>query len=127
MATETTYHCDCYENAEQDGQTEVLPRELLVRWRPDDGPVGAGRCYFALHPASPEIDHDTELGDTGLRTKRERNKEERKKKERRKTKRNRRQRKRTAYMQGRICTYSPRLCLILTLFISDRDYPELGF
>jgi hypothetical protein len=76
MATETTYHCDCYENAEQDGQTEVLPRELLVCWRPDVGPVGAGRCYFARHPASPEIEHDTELGDTALRMKRERKKEE---------------------------------------------------
>lgn len=91
MAAETTYHCDCYENTEQDGQTEVLPRELLVRWRPDVGPVGAGRCYFARHPASPETEHDTELEDS---------KKERKK-ERRRTMKNQRERKRNENMKGR--------------------------
>jgi hypothetical protein len=75
---ETTYHCDCYENAEQYGQTEVLPRELLVRWRPDVGPVGAGRRYFARHSASPETEHYTEPGDTGQEwNEREINKKER--------------------------------------------------
>jgi len=48
----TTYHGDGYEDAEQDGEEEVVPRELLVRWLSDVGPVGTGRSYMARHPAS---------------------------------------------------------------------------
>jgi hypothetical protein len=55
----SSYHRNCYEDAEQDGQAEALPRELLVCWSLDFGPVGAGRGHIARHPASPETEHHT--------------------------------------------------------------------
>ena len=57
----STYHCNCYEDAEQDDQAEAVPRELLVCWSADVGPVGAGRGHIARHPASPETEQNTDM------------------------------------------------------------------
>jgi len=57
----STYHRNCYEDAEQDDQAEGVPRELLVCWFPDVGPVGAGRGHIARHPASPEKEQNTSM------------------------------------------------------------------
>ena len=50
----STYHRNCYEDAQQDDQADAVPRELRVCWFPDVGPVGACRGHIARHPASPE-------------------------------------------------------------------------
>jgi len=57
--TPKTYHRNCYEDAQQDDQTDAVPRERRVCWFPGEGPVGAGRGYIARHPASPETEQNT--------------------------------------------------------------------
>jgi hypothetical protein len=48
MGGKLTYHCDDYEDAEQNGQAEVLPRELPVCSLPGVRPIR----YVGRHPAS---------------------------------------------------------------------------
>lgn len=55
----TTYHCDQYEDAEENGQADVVPRQLPLRCRSCVRTVR----YIGRHPASVAAKHGGQFAD----------------------------------------------------------------